>query len=503
VAISGQGPAPAALTIERARSLGVGPLLPGEGLLAATVPAFVDAWLLALARYGTRSVARVLAPAIEVAREGWPCQRGLAAVLRRCAGRFGAEWPTSGATFLPGGEPPAPGDRVRNPDLARTLAGLAAAAEAAPDRAAGVEAARVAFYAGDVARAIDAHARAGGGLLRAEDLAAYRGRVEAPLQVDYRGVTVSKCATWTQGAVFLQQLRLLEGFDLRAMGHNTADYLHTWLECAKLAFADREVAYGDPDRADVPLERLLSPEYAAERRARVDPARASDLLRPGDRPAYRCAGAAGAPPDGGPAGGGEPSAFMGDTTHVDAADRFGNLVAATPSGGWLSSSPVVDGLGFPLGTRAQMFSLDPGHPNALAPGKRPRSTLSPSLAHRDGRAWLAFGTPGGDMQDQWTLQAFLNVVEFGMDLQAALDAPTVHTLHAPASFHPRAARPGVASAEGRIDPAVLAELRRRGHAVEVPGDWEHGRAQIVAREADGWLAGAVSPRRETGYAVGW
>jgi gamma-glutamyltranspeptidase/glutathione hydrolase len=504
VAISGQGPAPALATIDRLRALGV-ERVPGDGLLPATVPAFVDAWIVALTHYGTQPFAEVLAPAIELAEEGWFAQPSLVKALRRNAERFRTEWPETARVFLPGSEPPAAGARIRNPDLGKTLRVLADAAAAAPNREDGLEAAQRAFYACALADAMDRHAQrpvrdatgnAHAGFLRRADLEAYRGRVEEPLSVPFEDTVVYKCPTWTQGAVFLQQLRLLEGFDLRAMGHNSADALHTWIECAKLAFADREAYYGDPLHADVPLERLLSADYAARRRAQVGE-RASDLLRPGDQPPRRVAdvrdlGAA--------AGLGEP--MHGDTTQVEAADHLGNLVAATPSGGWIGSSPLIDGLGFPLGTRGQMVSLDPKHPNALAPGKRPRATLTPSMAYRGGRPWLAFGTPGGDMQDQWTLQFFLNVVVFEMGLQEAIDAPTVHTLHAPASFYPRAAEPLAVSAEGRIDPAVLDELRRRGHEVRVPGDWEHGRVQAVALEAEG-LAGAASPRRGTAYVAGW
>jgi gamma-glutamyltranspeptidase / glutathione hydrolase len=506
VAISGQGPAPALMTIEHMKTLGLD-RVPGDGLLPATVPALVDAWIVALRHYGSRPLAEVLEPAIELAERGWAAQHTLVNALRANATRFREEWPETARVFLPGGEVPAVGSRVCNPDLGKTLRRLAEAAAAAETREAGLEAAHRAFYRGDLAEAMDRHARgavkdvSGGvheGLLRKSDLASYRGRVEEPLSVHYRETQVFKCPTWTQGAVFLQQLRLLEHFDLRSKGHNSADTLHALIECAKLAFADREVYYGDPEFADVPLDRLLSVDYAARRAALVDAAQANALLRPGDRPATAVMNVTDIL---GP-GIGEPSAIYGDTTHVDTADAEGNLVAATPSGGWIVSSPLIPGLGFPLGTRGQMVSLDPAHPNALHPGKRPRATLTPSLAYRDGKPWMAFGTPGGDMQDQWTLQFFLNVVEFGMPLQEALDAPTVHTRHFPASFYPRAAVPLRVSAEGRISAEVLDELRRRGHDVVVPGDWEHGRVQAVTWSKDG-LAGAASPRRETAYVMGW
>ncbi len=507
VAISGQGPAPAAMSIERFRELGVD-VVPGDGLLPATVPALVDAWILALRDYGTRTLADVLAPAIELADTGWPVSRGLARFLSSRRQRFTEEWPTTARIFVPGSTPPRAGDRVRNPDLAATLRELAAAAAAAPNREDGLEAAHRAFYAGRIAERIDLHSRtksvldasgeAHGGLLRLADLSAYRGRIEEPLSVPYRNTVVFKCSSWTQGPVFLQQLRMLEGFDLAAMGHNSTEYLHTWLEVNKLCMADREAHYGDPEFADVPFETLLSAEYAEQRRGLIDPQSASRDLRPG-LGGVAASDAGGAESD----SVGEPSSFLGDTTQVEAVDRFGNFVAATPSGGWIGSSPVIDGLGFPLGTRGQMVSLDPSHPNALHPGKRPRATLTPSLATKDGRPWMAFGTPGGDMQDQWTLQFFLNVVDFSLDPQVAIEAPTVSSYHAPASFYPRAALPAHVKVESRMAAETIEGLRARGHDVAVNGPWDHGRVQAIAREASGFFAAAVSPRLETGYVAGW
>ncbi|MBV9603027.1 MAG: gamma-glutamyltransferase, partial [Chloroflexi bacterium] len=315
-------------------------------------------------------------------------------------------------------------------------------------------------------------------------------RIEEPVRIEYHGVEVLKCGPWSQGPVLLQHLRLLEGFELHKLGLNTAEYLHTYLECAKLAFADRERYYADPTFVDVPLGRLLSEDYAAERRALIDPRRASLELRPGS------AVAAAAPaPERWPA-------FTGDTTHVDAVDRWGNLFSATPSGGWIGSSPVVEGLGFPLGTRGQMFYLDERHANALVPRKRPRTTLTPSMALRNGEPWLAFGTPGGDQQDQWSLQFFLNVVDFGMELQEALDAPTVQSTHFPGSFYPHQAHPGGMRAESRIAADVLDELRARGHDVGIDGPWSHGQVTAVAREENGVLSGAASPRGRVAYVMG-
>jgi len=486
------------------RELRVG-VSPGDGLLPATVPSQVDNWITALAEFGTLPLEPVLAPALELAREGFPVYHGLRRAIAANQARFREEWPGSAAVYLPGGEVPGWGDRLRNPEWAATFALLVRAEREAAGRgrAAGLAAARDLFYRGPVAERIaafcrehrfrDATGREHGGLLDFEDLASYRARVEEPVTFIYGGLEVCKCGPWSQGPVFLQQLALLEGYDLPSMGHNSAGYAHTWIECAKLAFADREAFYGDPEFVSVPLDRLLSRPYAARRRELVDPRRASLELRPGraaPRPAQAIPGDAGS--------------YQGDTTHLDAVDAEGNMIAATPSGGWIPSSPVIPGLGFPLGTRGQMFSLVAGHPNALHPGKRPRTTLTPSLVLRGGAPWMVFGTPGGDQQDQWTLQFFLNMVDFGMGLQEALDAPTFHTEHFPSSFYPRAQHPGRVSAEGRIPEATVAELRRRGHEVVRADDWSHGRVLAVRADLErGLIFGGASPRGETGYAIGW
>jgi gamma-glutamyltranspeptidase / glutathione hydrolase len=504
VAVNGQGTAPRAATLEWFRERGIS-LIPGDGLLAATVPSQVDNWITALAEFGTLPLAAVLAPALELAREGFPVYHGLRRCVAASERRFREEWPGSAAVYLPDGRVPQWGDRLRNPEWAATFESLVRAEQEASGRgrAAGLEAARAVFYTGPVAERIAAFCRderfrdatggEHGGLLAYDDLAGYRARVEEPVSLDYRGLDVFKCGPWSQGPVFLQQLALLEGIDLAALGHNSPEYVHTWIECAKLAFADREFYYGDPDFVEVPLDRLLSKEYAAARRELVDPERASMALRPGDvapRPLELVLG--------------DVRSYDGDTTHLDVIDAEGNMMAATPSGGWIQSSPVIPGLGFPLGTRAQMFSLDPEHPNRLQPGKRPRTTLTPSLVLREGRPWMVFGTPGGDQQDQWTLQFFLNLVEFGMSVQQALDAPTFHTQHFPSSFYPRAQHPGQVVVEGRIPEPVREALRRRGHRVEVAGDWSNGRVLAVRTEPErGLIFGGASPRGETGYAIGW
>jgi gamma-glutamyltranspeptidase/glutathione hydrolase len=375
--------------------------------------------------------------------------------------------------------------------------------EAGRGREASIQAAIDYFYSGPVAQQavefssrnafVDDSGEAHTGLLSLEDFADFGARgtqIEEPVRVNYRGVEVLKCGPWSQGPVLLQQLKLLEGYDLRGLGHNTAEYLHVYLECAKLAFADREQYYGDPEFTSVPLDRLLSDGYAAERRQLVDRHRASLELRPG---AVHAAASAGA---------GRWPVVTGDTTHVDAVDRWGNLFAATPSGGWIGSSPVVEGLGFPLGTRGQMFYLDERHANSLQPHKRPRTTLTPSLALRDGKGWMAFGTPGGDQQDQWSLQFFLNVVDFGMELQEALDAPTVQSTHFPGSFYPHAADPGGVRMESRIPSEVRDELAARGHKISLDEPWSHGQVTAAVREANGVLSAAASPRGRVAYVMG-
>lgn len=515
VAVNGQGWAPRRATLAWFRAQGLD-IIPGDGYLPATVPGALGSWCTALLRFGTASLADVLGPAVDLAEGGFPVYGSLRDAIASNAGRFGEEWPTSAAVYLPGGRVPEEGKLLRNPDWARTMKGVldAATRAATGGREAAIQAAIDHFYKGPIAqRAVDfsstrpcrdASGREHTGLFGKEDWADYGARgtqVEAPVGVDYRSVRVLKCGPWCQGPVLLQQLKLLEGYDLGQLGHNSADYLHIYLEAAKLAFADRERYYGDPAFMHTPLDQLLSSAYAAERRRLIDPRRANADLRPGELGDRSAASGAGSAPA--PDGANRPGVYTGDTTHVDAVDRWGNLFAATPSGGWFPSSPVVEGLGFPLGTRGQMFYLDERHANALAPGKRPRTTLTPSLALVDGRPWMAFGTPGGDQQDQWSLQFLLNVVDFGMDLQEALDAPTVHTTHFPGSFYPHRAFPNRSHAEGRIAPEVRRALAALGHEIQVDGDWTHGQVTAVTfTAATGVVSGAASPRGRTAYVVG-
>jgi gamma-glutamyltranspeptidase/glutathione hydrolase len=521
--VCGQGPAPAAADIARFRDLGLD-LVPGSGPLAACVPGAFDAWMLLLGHCGTMRLRDVMGYAIEYAAGGYPLVGHIADSIAAVEDLFREEWPTSGAVYLPGGRLPPAGSLFSNPALAATYRRIVAEAEATTgDRDEQIQVARDVFYRGFVADAIDtwvhdtevldSSGRRHRGLLTAADMDAYQARLEPTVALDYGAYEVHKTRPWGQGPVLLQQLALLNGFNLGAMDHNSIDYIHTVVECAKLAFADREAWYGDPDVVDVPLDDLLDPGYADQRRALVD-ARASYELRPGSvggrRPRlanfsdHTAAGLAGV---------GEPTEQVddlvvgnsgrtsGDTCHIDVVDRHGNMVAATPSGGWLQSSPVIPALGFCLGTRAQMFWLTEGLPNSLAPGKRPRTTLTPSLAFRDGEPYLAFGTPGGDQQDQWSLLFFLAHATFGLNLQEAIDAPAFHTTHFPSSFYPREAHPGQVHVEGRLAPNVITGLRDRGHDIKVRDDWSLGRISAVSRDGR-VLRAAANPRGMQGYAVG-
>jgi gamma-glutamyltranspeptidase / glutathione hydrolase len=500
--ICGQGTAPARATIDGFRALDVD-VIPGTGLLPAVVPGAFDGWLLMLRELGTWRLADVLEFAIGFAAGGFPVVPRISGTIAQVEGLFRSEWTSSAEVFLAGGVP-APGTLFRNPRLAETYRRIVQESRGGT-REQELERARTLWYEGFVADAVDGFVRREAmdstgtrhaGFLCGDDLAAWHAVLEEPVSVDYRGHTVFKTGPWGQGAVFLQQLRLLEGLDLAALGLGSAELVHAVVEAAKLSFADREAWYGDPDFVDVPLELLLSDRYADERRCLIADT-ASDELRPGgDEPRLPSPVTAEFA-----AGIGEPTRAAGDTCHVDVADRAGNLVSATPSGGWLWSSPVVPELGFPLGTRAQMFWLEEGLPNSLEPRKRPRTTLSPSLAFRNGDPYLAFGTPGGDQQDQWSLLFFLHHVDFGLDLQAAIDAPAFHTNHFPSSFYPRDAHPRQIEVEGRFSIDVVAQLRQRGHEVVLTGDWALGRVSAAARE-NGLLKAAANPRGMQGYAIG-
>ena len=522
--ICGQGPMPEAATIEKFTALGLD-AVPGSGLLSAVVPGAFGAWMRLLQEHGRLRVQDVLEPAIGYAEHGFPLLPKAAEMIDVMSPLFREHWTESAATYLVAGAAPVAGQRVHNPVLAQTFRRIVDEATAAStDREAQAEAAIRAFYEGFVAEAIDKYladaeaidstGRHHRGLLTGGDLASWRPPVEDSLSLDYRGLVVHKAGPWSQGPVFLQQLALLSGFDLGAMGFGSPDHIHTVVESAKLAFADREAWYGDPAHTDVPLKTLLSHDYTAARRALIG-AEAAAVLRPGS-------------PDGRepfvpPIGeavhrlsdpdwisqldSGIPTvvrraAGKGDTTCISATDRDGNMVVATPSGGWLKSSPVVPGLGFPLGTRGQMAWLVEGHPNSLAPGKRPRTTLSPTIVRTDdGRPYLAFGTPGGDQQDQWTLNFFLNHVDFGMSPQRAVEALAFHSEHVPTSFTPRVSRPRTVVVERGVGEETVAELARRGHEVDLALPHSLGKVCATGPDADGGVFAAASHRGGQAYGL--
>ncbi len=521
-----QGTAPQAATIEAYKALGL-EMIPGDGLLATVVPGAFGGWMTLLRDHGLLPLREVLEPAIGYFENGHPMLPRVSDTIAGLTELFGGEWPTSGAVYLPGGDVPKGRELFRNQAAADTYKRILAEAEAAGgDRERQIQAAYDAWYKGFVAEAMDAFCRKAPvldssgrrhkGLLSADDMARWQPSFEAPASVTYHGWEVFKTGPWGQGPVFLQTLKILEGVDLAGMGPASADYVHHVVEAMKLAFADREAYYGDPDFVKVPLATLLSEDYARGRRALIGE-KASHELRPGMVAGYegqvermlgnlRIAGQSGSAAS---ATVGEPTlasmvaaSRRGDTVHIDVIDRWGNMIAATPSGGWLQSSPVIPELGFPLNSRAQSFYLDEGLPSSLAPGKRPRTTLTPSLAFENGEPRLAFGTPGGDQQEQWQLGMFLRRVHHGLNLQEAIDLPLFHTQHFPSSFYPREARPGQLTVEESIGEAELAELVRRGHALERAPAWTVGRLTAAERSANGLLRAAATPRLMQAYAAG-
>jgi gamma-glutamyltranspeptidase/glutathione hydrolase len=531
VAISGQGPAPAAASPDHFRRLG---RIPGNGPSAGAVPAVVDALALALAEFGTLALADVLAPAIALA-DGFPWYDFLTRMLTPELVSM-ARYPGGARAYLqgPGGTVPAVGSVFRQPALAATLRALVEAERGAADRGrrSAIAAARDRFYSGDIGERIARAVQADGGLLTAADLAGYRGRAEAPRRLTFRtargAFEVLKTDFWGQGPVLLQALALLEGFDLARMGHNSAEYIHTVTEALKLALADRDTWYGDPDLARVPAAGLLSAAYAAERRRLIDPQAASTPApgdpwkhEPGATP--RAGAGAGRPgrtapwgrgPAGAPAGPrGRPAPAASavassspDTTCIDVVDAAGNLFSAAPSSGWFFGGVYIAGdTGVPLGNRMQAFVLwEDGHPNLVAGGKRPRTTLSPTLVLRDGRPYLALSSPGGDSQDQQALQVLLNLAVFGMAPQQAVEAPRFNSLAYEESFGDHRFRGGALEVEDRIPPAVIEALRRLGHQVTVVGPFMIDTGTVVAGvdPAHGTLFGAADVRRQR-FVTGW
>jgi gamma-glutamyltranspeptidase / glutathione hydrolase len=519
--ICGQGPAPAAASIEYFRSLDLD-LIPGTGLLAACVPGAFGAWLTMLRDYGTASLRSVLEPAIHYARHGHPILAQAVHTIASVRTLFAEEWPTSAAAFLQNGAPPAPGSLFVNRTLGDFYERVLAHAEAVGgSREAQIEAALGYWYEGPVAEAVDrfcrnteafdVSGRRHRGLLTADDLAGWRPPAERPLQLDHGDFTVFKCGAWSQGPALLQALQILDGADIAAHAPETPQFVHLVTETIKLVMADRDAWYGDS--ADVPIDVLLSREYADERRKAIG-ADASHELRPGsiqgkraELPRLRDRSKSTAPAM---AGGGEPTMAKnnplqrGDTCHVDVVDRWGNMVSATPSGGWLQSSPLIPELGFALGTRLQMFWLQPGLPSSLQPRKRPRTTLTPSMAFKHGKPYLAFGTPGGDQQEQWSLLLWLVHAIHGRPLQRSIETAAFHTDHLIASFWPRETALGTLTLESRFPAETIEQLRQLGHHVTVGGPWSEGRLSACSYERTNngaILRAGANPRGMQGYAI--
>ena len=515
-----QAVTPAAATIDHYKAQGL-TLIPGSGLLATVVPGAFDGWMLMLRDHGSMSLREVLEPVVYYARDGHPMLPRVAHTIAGLQDFFEAEWPSSAAVWAPNGEAPKPNALFKNPDLARTYTRLIEAGEAAgEDRVAQIDAARAEWREGFVADAIfdylkdacvmDVSDKKHSAVLAPEDMKNWRASYEDTLTYEYEGWTVHKTHAWSQGPVLLQALAILKGFDLGKMDSMGAEFVHTVTEAMKLAYADREAYYGDPAHSDIPMEYLLSEDYNVERRKLIT-AEASTEQRPGRVPGFEhLADAyverAARDFNVGQVAAQEPTMShltekRGDTVHLDVIDRWGNMVAATPSGGWLQSSPVIPGLGFPLNSRAQMFWLEEGLPTSLAPNRRPRTTLTPSLAEKDGMQ-LVFGTPGGDQQDQWQLIWFLRFVHFGMELQQCMDAPLFHSMHFQGSFFPREVRTAEMMLEPNFGAAVIEDLRARGHKVIVADPWTVGRLTAALREPDGLMRAAATPRLMQAYAVG-
>lgn len=520
VVLMGQGPAPAAATREHYLAEGL-ELVPGAGALAAAVPAAVDAWLVLLRDHGTWELEDVLAFAIGYARDGHPIVGRVGATIAAVADLFTEHWPTSAALWMPEGSPPREGQVIRNEAYARVLGSLVSAAVDGATRTERIDAARLEWRTGMVAQAAvefirTPHRHSSGldhtGVMTLEDFAGFEAGYEEATTLEFRGYTIAKTGPWGQGPALLQTLAILDGFDDDRLDPSTAIGAHIILEAQKLAIADRDAYYGD---ADVPMEYLLSAEYAAERRELIGD-EASLEFRPGTvpgtepfTPPLRTGYTPPALADGsGFAGVGEPTVSRsgetrGDTCHIDVVDSHGNMVSATPSGGWLQSSPTVPELGFCLGSRLQMTWLEDGSPSTLRAGKRPRTTLTPTLILKEGRPVVALGSPGGDQQDQWQLLYILRTIVGGYTPQQAIDAPSFHTTSIPGSFWPRTWEPGGAVVEDRLGGDVIAELERRGHIITRAGDWALGRLSSVAKDHEtGVLSAAANPRGAQGYAAG-
>jgi gamma-glutamyltranspeptidase/glutathione hydrolase len=488
--ISGLGWWPKAASVELLKELGGGDM-PG-GVLRTVVPGAADAWLVALREFGTKTVAEVAAPAIELAERGFAVDPQLNTWLTETKSSL-QKWPGTAAIFLPGGEVPAVGSVLRQPALAETLRAMCRAEATGSAREQGLEAVRDEFYRGEIARKMVEFNQAEGGLLDLSDLAEFSVEIEAPTTASYGEYEVHGCGFWCQGPVVQQALNVLEGYPLREIGHNTADYAHLVASALNLAFSDRHAFYGDPRFVDVPAERLLSKAYAAERRALIDMARAFPAMPPAGAPAELVGATPGAPWDHDP-----------DTSYLCVVDEEGNGFSATPSDG-MTTTPIVPSLGLSVSSRGRQSWLDDDHPAGIKPRKRPRLTPNPSIVTRNGELFMTFGTPGNDAQPQTMVQVFLNIVEHGMNPQRAVEAPRLCSQSFPRTAHPHPYSPARLDLEPGFDPAVWAELERRGHKVQT---WEHdtdtgcGCCAIVVDRRNGILLGGADPRRDS-YAVGW
>jgi gamma-glutamyltranspeptidase/glutathione hydrolase len=500
--INAEGTAPKLATIDWYKQHADGKLPVNDTLLSATVPGVVDAWYLLLDRWGTKTFSEVLQPAIELAEEGFPMDEGLAAAI--ASSRKLKKYPTSMKIYFPNGQAPKPGEIFKNPDLARTLKRLVEAerASAAKGRHEALKAARDRFYKGDIAREMARFSEENGGLFRYDDFAAYTAKVETPVSTEYRGYRVYKNPSASQGPAELFALNILEGYDLKAMGHNSVDYLHTNIEAIKLAFADREKYLGDMDFVRIPYEGLLSKDYARERRALIDPQKASLDLRPGTAERFMKTS--------------EPlrrpvhinlegdADHEGDTSYIGIVDAKRNMVSFTPSlHSGFGSGIVIADLGLIFNCRGDYYSLVPGEANALEPGKRPRSTLQATLVTKDGEPFMVTGSPGGDDQVMRTMQTFLNVVDFGMNIQQAIEAPRWSTRSFPASPFPHTMYPGDVSVESRIADATQKALLARGHKLKASGAFTIGsNAGIIVHTKTGVLDAGSDPRTAA-YAIAW
>jgi gamma-glutamyltranspeptidase / glutathione hydrolase len=502
ISINAEGTAPQLATIEWYKQHNKGELPRSDGLLAGTVPGAVDAWYILLDHWGTMSFAKVLEQAIDLADNGFPVGAMMAGYIANT--RKIRKYPSTVKVYLPGDRVPQPGEIFRNPDLARTLKKLVEAENqnASKGRHAALKAARDRFYRGDIARELAKFSEENGGLFRYEDFANYTAKVEEPVSINYRGYQVYKNASASQGPAELFTLNLLEGYDLKAMGLNSADYIHTSAEALKLAFADREKYLGDMDFIRIPYEGLLSKEYAAERRKLIDPNKASLEMRPGSPEKFmRNTTLLDRPVSVNLDGDAE---HAGDTSYIAIVDKDRNMVGFEPSLHSAFGTGIVMGeTGIIFNCRGDYYSLIPGEANALAPGKRPRSTLQSTLVMKDGQPHMVLGSPGGDDQIMRTLQTLVNMIDFGMDVQQAIEAPRWNTRSFPASPFPHTMYPGDLSVEARVPETVRQTLIAKGHKLRVSGAWTLGsNGAIVIDLKSGTLSAGADPRVEA-YAWAW